>query len=56
MDETTKGLLVQAAVAGLQIVFTNLKIAGKSDAEISLLFADAYLKFKTNRPENLPDV
>lgn len=56
MDETSKELLVQAAVMGLQMIFTNLKLAGKTDNEINALFTDEYLKFKTNRPENLPDV
>ena len=56
MDEQSKELLVQAAVMGLQMIFTNLKLAGKTDEEIDSLFAAEKLKFQQNRPENLPDV
>jgi hypothetical protein len=56
MDAQTSQLLVQAAVMGLQMVFTNLKLAGKTDSEIENLFAMEYAKFQQNRPELLPDV
>jgi hypothetical protein len=56
MDEQSKELLVQAAVMGLQMVFTNLKLAGKTDDEIDAMFTAERLKFKANRPEDLPDV
>jgi hypothetical protein len=38
------------------MVFTNLKLAGKSDDEINLLFEAEKTKFEANRPELLPDV
>lgn len=56
MDAKTSELLVQAAVMGLQLVFTNLKMAGKSDDEISLLFHQEKIKFQNNHPDLLPDV
>ena len=56
MDEQSKELLVQAAVMGLQMIFTNLKLAGKTDDEIHQIFVVEKIKFQQNRPENLPDV
>jgi hypothetical protein len=56
MDEQSKELLVQAAVMGLQMIFTNLRLAGKTDDEINTLFASEKARFDQNRPELLPDV
>lgn len=56
MDAKTSEILVQAAVLGLQVIFTNLKLAGKSDDEILQLFIVEKIKFQQNRPELLPDV
>lgn len=56
LDKQTSELLVQAAVIGLQMVFTNLKLAGKNDDEIHQIFVIEKIKFKQNRPELLPDV
>jgi hypothetical protein len=56
MDDKSKELLVQAAVMGLQMVFTNLKLAGKSDDEIHQMFVSEKIKFAQNRPDLLPDV
>lgn len=56
MDNQSKELLVQAAVMGLQMIFTNLKLAGKTDDEIYQIFVAEKIKFQRNRPENLPDV
>ena len=56
MDEESKELLVQAAMAGLQFVFTNLKLAGKTDDEIHQLFVAEKIKFQQNDPNALPDV
>jgi len=56
MDAKSQELLVQAAMMGLQMVFTNLKLAGKSDDEIHQMFVAEKIKFAANRPELLPDV
>ena len=56
MDDQSKELLVQAAVMGLQMVFTNLRLAGKSEEEISNLFTMEKAKFDSNHPDLLPDV
>lgn len=56
MDDASKEILVQAAVMGLQVVFSNLRLAGKSEEEISNLFAMEKAKFDANNPDLLPDV
>lgn len=56
MDAKSQELLVQAAVMGLQMVFTNLRLAGKSDDEIHQMFVIEKIKFKENQPDLLPDV
>lgn len=56
MDEKSKELLAQAAVMGLQMVFTNLRLAGKTTDEIHQIFMAEKLKFDQNNPDLLPDV
>lgn len=56
MDAKSQELLVQAAMMGLQMIFTNLKLAGKSEEEISNIFDLEKAKFERNHPDLLPDV
>lgn len=56
MDPKTTEMLVQAGIAGLQIFFANMKLAGKSEAEKADIFRAEQIAFEYNNPDNLPDV
>lgn len=56
MDPVIAALLVEGAKFGLQAYFTNMKLAGKSDNEINIVFAEEYAEFLANVPSDLPDV
>ena len=56
MDKIMKEALVQAAVLGLQAVFANLRLAGKTEGEIDKIFAVERVLFDKNNPEMLPGV
>jgi hypothetical protein len=56
MDPATSALVVEGVKLAMQICFTSMKIAGKTDAEIEQLFWEEKTKFEENRPEDLPDV
>jgi len=56
MDPATSALLVEGVKLAMQICFTSMKLAGKTDTEIDQLFWDEKAKFEANRPEDLPDV
>ena len=56
MDDASKEILVQAAVLGLQAVFANLRLAGKTDDQISNIYEMEKAKFDQNHPDLLPDV
>jgi hypothetical protein len=56
MDPVTGALIVEGVKLAMQICFTGMKLAGKTDAEIDQLFLEEKAKFDANRPEDLPDV
>lgn len=48
-------ILVEGAKLALQIFFTNMRLAGKTQEEIDGLFSEEYLKFSGNNPDALED-
>jgi hypothetical protein len=48
--------LVELAKVGIQGVFTQLRLAGLTDAEIEQFFKDQKIYFDAHPPETLPDV
>lgn len=56
MDPATAALIVEGVKLAMQICFTSMKLAGKTDEEIDKLFWDERDKFDANRPGDLPDV
>lgn len=49
-------VLVEAAKAGLQLYFTNMRMAGKTDEEIDQLYQAEKAQAQINKPEQLEDV
>jgi hypothetical protein len=56
MDKQSSEMLVQASVALLQVFFTNMKLAGKSDDQIKAIYYQERAEFRENHPDLLPDV
>lgn len=50
-----EAILVEVAKLGLQIWFTNMRMADKSEEEIKNLYMAEKEAFENNRPELLPD-
>lgn len=56
MDPVISALLLEGAKLALHSYLTHMKLAGKTEEEIDTAFQAELLKFKQNRPEDLPDV
>ena len=56
MDDTTRSLVEELTKLVIYGAVSYLRIAGKSDEEIDQLFNEALEKFRTNKPEDLPNV
>lgn len=56
MTPAATALIMEGAKFALQIYFTNAKLAGKTDEEITTMFQAELAQFRKNRPEALPDV
>jgi hypothetical protein len=56
MDPVVGTMLVEGAKLALQVYFTNMKLANKTEEEIDLLFQEELYQFNENKPEDLPDV
>ena len=56
MDAAAGALIMEGAKLALQIYFTNLKLAGKTEAEIQIMFQTEKALFDKNKPGNLLDV
>lgn len=56
MDPVTSALILEGAKLALQLYFTNMKLSGKTEAEIETMFQVEKAKFDQNNPADLPDV
>ena len=56
MQTTVIAALIELAKLGLNSYFSIMRLAGKTDAEIDSMFIDERERFKSNNPDDLPDV
>lgn len=56
MSPEVVALLVEGAKVGLQSYFNYMRVAGKSEEEISALYEEEKRNFLENDPDKLPDV
>ena len=56
IDPATGAIVMEVAKLGLQIFFTQAKMAGKSPEEIDQMFQAEKAKFDQYDPNQLPDV
>ena len=56
MSDPTTLIIAEIAKAFLQAYFTQMSLAGKTEAEIDAMYKAEQVKFAANTPDKLPKV